>query len=105
MLELKSNVDEEIDKVKNLLELYHNITTLQESEEYLTAQDIAEIFDCTVVSAREYMNRPDFPLIECGESRKVNRMAFLLYNQSRRIKIPTEPLHLYSASNRHGGAA
>ena len=85
-IQIKSNIDEELEKAERLLSVYSLIKNMQEEEDYLTAEDVARILGCTIVSAREYMSRPDFPLIECGKGMKVNRLAFLLYNLERRTK-------------------
>ncbi len=83
-LEISSNIDEELKKAERLLKVYCQIKNMQEAEDYLTSEDIAKIMNCTIVAARDYMNRPDFPLIKCGKGLKVNRIAFFLYNLSRR---------------------
>ena len=85
-IKIETNLEQEIEKAKMLLDLYEKISNMQEAEDYLTTEDVAKILGCTVVSAREYMNRPDFPLIECGKGLKVNRLAFLMYNMQRRTK-------------------
>lgn len=85
-ININSNVDEEIEKAERLLNLYAKIKEVQEAEDYLTTEDVARIMGCNIVSAREYMNRPKFPLLECGKGMKVNRLAFLLYNLERRTK-------------------
>ncbi len=84
-IQINSNIDEELEKAERLLNLYSQINNIQEAEDYLTAEDIAKIMNCTIVAARDYMNRPDFPLIRCGKGLKVNRLAFLAYNQQRRV--------------------
>lgn len=98
-IEITSNIDEELQKAERLLNVYSQIKNIQEAEDYLTAEDIAKIMNCTIVSARDYMNRPDFPLIKCGKGFKVNRMAFFLYNLSRRIKWTKIKKSLYKRSN------
>ena len=85
-IHIQSNLDEEIEKAEKLLNLYSQIKNIQEAEDYLTAKDVAQILGVDIVSAREYMNRPDFPLIQCGKGLKVNRLAFLMYNMQRRTK-------------------
>ena len=85
-IKIETNLEQEIEIAKMLLDLYEKISNMQEAEDYLTTEDVAKILGCTVVSAREYMNRPDFPLIECGKGLKVNRLAFLMYNMQRRTK-------------------
>lgn len=87
-VQINSNIDEELEKIERLLNVYSQLKNIQEAEDYLTTEDVARILGCTVVSAREYMSRPDFPLIECGKGMKVNRLAFLLYNMERRTKLP-----------------
>lgn len=84
-IQMNSNIDEELEKLERLFNLYSQINNMQEAQDYLTAEDIAKIMGCTIVAAREYMNRPDFPLIRCGKGLKVNRLAFLAYNQQRRV--------------------
>lgn len=87
-VQINSNIDEELEKIERLLNVYGQLKNIQEAEDYLTTEDVARILSCTVVSAREYMSRPDFPLIECGKGMKVNRLAFLIYNLERRTKLP-----------------
>lgn len=84
-IQINSNLDEEIEKAEKLLSLYSQIKNMQEAEDYLTTKDVARIMGCDIVTAREYMNRPDFPLIRCGKGLKVNRLAFFIYNQQRRV--------------------
>ncbi len=83
---INSNLDEELEKAERLLNIYSKIKEIQEAEDYLTTEDVARIMGCNIVSAREYMNRPDFPLLDCGKGMKVNRLAFLMYNLERRVK-------------------
>ncbi len=87
---------QELDKTINKLERFVGLMNqvkelcgsdigLSQAEVYLTAKDIAEQFNCDIKTARKYMERDDFPLIECG-TKKVNRMAFLEYNMHQRLK-------------------
>jgi len=85
-IEITSNIDEELAKAERLLNVYSQIKNMQEAEDYLSVEDVARILKCTKNSARKYMHRPDFPCIKCGTGLKVNRVAFFLYNLSRRTK-------------------
>lgn len=85
-------LDNTITKVERLVgllvqvkELCNSDLSLSDAEMYLTAKDIAEQFGCDIKSARKYMERSDFPVIECG-TKKVNRLAFLEYNMHRQLK-------------------
>ncbi len=85
-------LDKTIAKVERFVGLLQQVKELSQSdlgladaEVYLTAKDIAEQFGCDIKSARKYMDRADFPVIECG-TKKVNRLAFLEYNMHRQVK-------------------
>lgn len=85
-------LDNTIGKVEKLVGLLLQVKQLCDSdlglsdaEIYLTAKDIAEQFGCDIKTARKYMERSDFPLIECG-TKKVNRLAFLEYNLHQQLK-------------------
>lgn len=84
MLTVESNVKNEI---KNLQE-YANLLEKVKDTEIVTlgAEDIAKAMHCSVASAREFMHRPDFPLQEVGKTLRVEKTAFFLYLQNRRVK-------------------
>lgn len=54
-------------------------------EEYYTTKDVARLLGCSEASAREYMNRPDFPRLNVGKGFKVSKIAFFKYNLEQRV--------------------
>lgn len=87
-----TELDNTLDKVERLVNLLQKLKNLcnsdlglKDAEVYFTAKDISEQFGCDIKTARKYMDRSDFPVIECG-TKKVNRLAFLEYNMHRQMK-------------------
>lgn len=80
-----TKVQQFIDSLEKLKALCSSDIGLSEAEVYLDANGVAELMGCNVKTAREYMNREDFPAIDCG-CRKVNRLALLMYNLQRQTK-------------------
>ena len=56
----------------------HKITTLD-------VDDVAEILQCSLPIARDFMNREDFPLLKIGKKLLVEQDALHNYLQQRRV--------------------
>ena len=53
--------------------------------EFLNTKDISEFLNCSIPTARQIMNRPDFPLVKAGKNYRVLKSAFISYMSERRI--------------------
>lgn len=49
----------------------------------MDADDVAKMFGWGTAVTREFMNRPDFPLIKIGKKLQVNRLALVKYTMNR----------------------
>ena len=83
-MQIKTNVFEEIQALKTYVDLLEKIN--EQEIVTLGAEDVAEILQCSVASAREFMHRKDFPLQECGKSLRAEKTAFFMYLQKRNTK-------------------
>lgn len=84
MLNIETNTKQEIAELRQYVEL---LDTIRDTEIVtLGAEDISRILKCSIASAREFMHRPDFPLQEVGKTLRVEKTAFYLYLQKRRVK-------------------
>lgn len=59
-------------------------TNVNDRSIFYTTSDIAEILGCAPETARQIMNRPDFPLIRVGKNYKVFKPAFEKWAMERR---------------------
>lgn len=81
-----NDMDTEMDRLERFMNLYEKVKEMGNEDEYMTAKDIAKVFNCSMPEALKYMQRPDFPVIECGKEKKVHRLAFMMYNMQPRRK-------------------
>lgn len=51
---------------------------------FYTTKDLCRILGCSDPTARELMNRPDFPLIKVGKNNRVYKPAFEKWAMERR---------------------
>lgn len=79
------NIDDEIEKLKKLKELTDNINTIEIEKMFISKEQLAKIFGCSVRTAGEFMNNPDFPLIKIGNKPMVNVFALNEYTQQRLV--------------------
>lgn len=49
------------------------------------SKDVALCLGCSIPTAREIMNRHDFPLIKAGKNLKVSKTAFEKWAEDRRV--------------------
>lgn len=49
----------------------------------MDADDVAKMFGWGTTATKEFMNRPDFPLIKIGKKLQVNRLALIKYTMNR----------------------
>lgn len=80
MVNIQTNLDEEIAKLSNYIDLLQQA----DADSFLTVKDVAGMLHCSEKSAREFMSRPDFPRINVGGGFKVSKIAFLMYCLERR---------------------
>ena len=80
-----NEIDSVLDKVRTLKAEMAGMENLAGQCVYLTTHDVAQKLGVSEAAARDYMNRPDFPLLKVGKSLKVSSWAFLLYNMQARI--------------------
>lgn len=59
-------------------------TNVNDRSIFYTTSDIAEILGCSMITARQIMNRKDFPLIRVGKNYKVFKPAFEKWAMERR---------------------
>lgn len=52
--------------------------------EFYNTKDIANLLACSIPTARQIMNRADFPLIKAGKNYKVLKTAFEEWAKERR---------------------
>lgn len=52
---------------------------------FYNTKDLARFWGCSVDTAREIMNRSDFPLIKVGKNYKVSKKAFEAWTMERRV--------------------
>lgn len=83
MIDLKE-IDELVSKLNEAKAALSSMEKIAGECKYLTTKDVAEALGVSEAAAREYMNRPDFPLLKVGKSLKVSSWAFLLYNMQAR---------------------
>lgn len=60
------------------------VTNVDDRSIFYTTADIAEILGCSIITARQIMNRKDFPLIRVGKNYKVFKPAFEKWAMERR---------------------
>lgn len=80
-----SNADEEIKKYEKIKELCKEINTVEADKLFLSKEQLASLFGCSVRAAGEFMNSPGFPLIKIGGKSLVNIFALNEYTQQRII--------------------
>lgn len=78
-----SNADEELDKLKQVLEMTKEINAIEAKKLFLSKKDIAELLECSERAAGELMNLPEFPLVKIGKTPMVNIFAFNEFTQNR----------------------
>ena len=59
------------------------ITTNEEEVVFLTPKDVAEMMNCSLVSARQLFHRKDFPSIRRGKNFKVMKSAFIKWCEQK----------------------
>ena len=59
-------------------------TDVNDRSKFYSTSDIAEMLGCAPETARQIMNRPDFPLIRVGKNYKVFKPAFEQWAMERR---------------------
>ena len=84
-MDIIAQLDELIGKMDRFKTEYVDIKELLSEEHYMTAEDVAKALGVSIVSAREYMARADFPKLKVGKGYKVSSTAFFLYNLSCRV--------------------
>lgn len=84
--EVEDDVDKMINKLNELKALRIEAAKIAAADTYLTSADVAKKLGISEAAAREYMSRPDFPLLEVGKGFKVSAIAFALYNLTRHMK-------------------
>lgn len=78
-----SNVDEEIEKLKMVKELVNEINSIECKKMFVSREQLAEVFGCSVRAAGEFMNENGFPLIKIGGKSFVNIFALNEFTQQR----------------------
>ena len=48
-------------------------------------KDVAQLLGCSIPTAREIMQRPDFPLVMVGKSMRVYKEALIKWAMERRV--------------------
>ena len=59
------------------------ITTNDEEVIFLTPKDVAEMMNCSLVSARQLFRRKDFPSIRIGKNFKVMKSTFIKWCEQK----------------------
>lgn len=85
-IEVEDEIDRLIKKLEHLKALRLEAADIANTDRYLTTKDVAEKLGVSESAAREYMNRPGFPLLEVGQGFKVSAVAFAIYNLEQRMK-------------------
>lgn len=57
----------------------------EDSLEFLSSSDVANLLRCSTVTARNTMKRADFPLVRVGKNMRVLKSAFLDWAKKRRV--------------------
>ena len=57
----------------------------EDSLEFLSSSDVANLLHCSTVTARNTMKRADFPLVRIGKNMRVLKSAFLDWAKKRRV--------------------
>ena len=52
---------------------------------FYDTKEVAQLLGCSIPTAREIMQRPDFPLIMVGKNYKVYRDALIRWAMERRV--------------------
>lgn len=85
-MELTTNNIQEINR--ELIEIISSLKALEDCGDKLImdSDDVAKMFGWSKMTAQEFMNRPDFPLIKVGRKLQVNRLALIKYTMKRVIR-------------------
>lgn len=59
------------------------ITANDEDVVFITPKDVAEMMNCSLVSARQLFHRKDFPSIRIGKNFKVMKSAFIKWCEQK----------------------
>lgn len=73
-------------KVEIMIQEFYNkaeITANDEEVVFLTPKDVAEMMNCSLVSARQLFHRKDFPSIRIGKNFKVMKSAFIKWCEEK----------------------
>lgn len=89
MLQVCSNIDEEIEKMNKLHELAKQFNEINIDNLFVGAEDIARVLGCSAEAASRFMNLPDFPLIKIGKVPKVNVIELAEYTRQRIVMKET----------------
>ena len=73
---------------RDLIEIISSLKALEDCGDKLImdSDDVAKMFGWSKMTAQEFMNRPDFPLIKVGRKLQVNRLALIKYTMKRVIR-------------------
>lgn len=85
-MELTTDNIQEINR--DLIEIISSIKAIEDCGEKLImdSDDVAEMFGWSKLTAQEFMNRPDFPLIKIGKKLQVNRLALVKYTMKKIVR-------------------
>ncbi len=73
---------------RDLIEIISSLKALEDCGEKLImdSDDVAKMFGWSKLTAQEFMNRPDFPLIKIGRKLQVNRLALVKYTMQQLVR-------------------
>ena len=80
-----SNADEEIQKLEKVKAISEEINAIEVKNIFISKEQLAELFGCSIRAAGEFMNAPGFPLLKIGGKSFVNVFALNEYTQQRII--------------------
>lgn len=83
MINIDTNLDEQLDKVKELLLYLKEIEKTTELLKFISIKEFAEITGWSLPTVQNLYNRPDFPSTDYGKEKKAEIHAIVEY-----FKVP-----------------
>ena len=80
---IDTNLDEQLDKVKEILHYLHEIESTTELLKFITIKEFAEITGWSIPTVQNLYNRKDFPSTDYGKEKKAEIHAIIEY-----FKVP-----------------
>lgn len=83
IINIDTNLDEQLDKVKELLHCLKEIEKTSDILRFITIKDFSKITGWSIATVQILYNRPDFPSTDFGKEKKAEIHAIVEY-----FKVP-----------------